>query len=76
MAMTGAGLAAARKTAKAAIALPINPNDGTQAAAYADALNTADSTAIVTYIQGNQVVTSSGTDPQGGTVTSTSTVIA
>lgn len=73
MAMTGAGLAAARKTAVDAVAAPAN--NATAAAAYADALRVADSTAIVTYIQSNMVVNSSGADPQGGTVLSTSTAV-
>lgn len=74
MAMTGAGLAAARKSALAGVT-PVQTQDPAAAAAYADALRVADSTAIVQYIQQNMVVNSSGADPQGGTVTSTSTAV-
>jgi hypothetical protein len=74
MAMTGAGLAAARDAAIAAVAQVQTSNPAT-AAAYATALRLADSTAIVTYIQQNMGVASSGADPQGGVVTSASTAI-
>lgn len=73
MAMTGAGLAAARKAARPAAS---QSSDPTTAAAAADAYLTADSNAIVQYIQANMTVASSGADPQGGVVTSASTVIA
>ena len=73
MAMTGTGLAAARKAAVDAIPAPTN--DAAAATAYATALRLADSTAIVTYIQQNMGVASSGADPQGGIVTSASTAI-
>lgn len=71
--MTGAGLSAARIAAKSAVALPANT--AAAAAAYATALQLADSTAIVTYIQNNMQVASSGADPQGGVVTSASTAV-
>jgi hypothetical protein len=75
MAMTGAGLAAARAAALAAVT-PVQTSNAADATAYATALRLADSTAIVTYIQQNLTVASSGADPQGGTVTSNSTVVA
>lgn len=73
MAMTGAGLAAARKAAIDAVPAPTN--DAASALAYANAVRLADSTAWVTYIQQNLGVTSSGADPQGGVVTSQSTAV-
>lgn len=73
MPMTGAGLAAARKAAIDAIPLPAN--NAIDALAYATAVRVADSGAIVDYIKANMSVASSGTDPQGGVVTSTSTAI-
>lgn len=75
MAMTGEGLAAARAAALAAVT-PVQTSVAATAADYATALRLADSTAIVTYIQQNLAVTSEGADPQGGTVTSNSTVVA
>jgi hypothetical protein len=73
MAMTGAGLAAARTTARPAAT---QTSDPAAAAAAAAAYMLADSTAIVQYIQQNLAVTSSGADPQGGTLISNSTVVA
>jgi hypothetical protein len=74
MAMTGAGLAAARAAALAGVTA-VQTSNANAATAYATALRLADSTAIVTYIQQNMGVASSGADPQGGTVTSASTAI-
>ena len=74
MAMTGAGLAAARSAALAAVTQVQTSNPAT-AAAYATALRLADSTAIVTYLQQNLGVASSGADPQGGVVVSNSTAV-
>ena len=62
MAMTGTGLAAARKSALDAISSPSSSNPA-DATAYRDALLIADSTAIVTYIQGNGQAT--GSDSRG-----------
>lgn len=67
-------MAAARKSAVAGVT-PVQTSDPVAAAAYADALRVADSTAIVTYIQSNMGVASFGADPQGGSVTSASTAI-
>jgi len=63
MALTGAGLWAARKAAMDAV----TPVQGTaaQAQAYRDALGLADSTAIVTYFVTNTVVTTTYGAPDG-----------
>jgi hypothetical protein len=68
MVMTAAGMAAAIKSAIEGVAGA--PTD--QAAS--DAFTLALATGIVGYIQGNAVVTASGTDPQGGTQNVTGTV--
>lgn len=52
MAMTGAGLSAARKAAVDGVALS-QTSDPAAAASYRDAVLLADSNAIVTYIQTN-----------------------
>jgi hypothetical protein len=64
MAMTGAGLAEARKAAMDAIASP-NGNSAGDATAYREALLSADSNAIVEYIQANAAAT--GADSRGDT---------
>ncbi len=74
MAMTGAGLWAARKSAIAGVAA-VQSSDPAAVAAYRDAIGIAESQAIIDYIKANMGVQSSGTDPQGGTVTSNSTLI-
>jgi hypothetical protein len=75
MGMTGAGLSAARLAAIAAVT-PVQTSSPTAAAAYQQAVILADSGAIVSYIQANMIVDSSGSDPQGGTVTSVSTTVS
>jgi len=65
MAMTGAGLAAARKAAVDAVAIA-QTNNATSAQEYGEAWLLADSTAIVTYIQGNAQATGTDTGTNGG----------
>lgn len=66
MALTGAGLAAARAAARPAAVQTSNP---VAAASAADAYLLADSTAIVNYFKANTVVTTN--DAQGGSNTGT-----
>jgi ABC-type branched-subunit amino acid transport system substrate-binding protein len=66
MAMTGAGLAAARKAAKDAVPAP-TANTAAAALVYATAMNTADSTAIVSYLTANMVVAVTVTSVTGVT---------
>ena len=64
MAMTGAGLWAARQAAMDAV--PLTQGSGVAAAVnFREALGLADSTAIVTYIQGNAVVQTTSGAPDG-----------
>ena len=64
MAMTGSGLWAARKAAMDGVAMTQGPT-AANAQSYRDALGLADSTAIVTYIQQNAVVTTTSGAPDG-----------
>lgn len=61
MAITGAGLAAARKDAKAAVS-PVQTSDPVAASAYFDAIDLADSTAIVNYFKANTELDPKTTD--------------
>ena len=74
MAMTGAGLAAARKAAVDAVT-PVQGSSAAAGKAYADALRVADSNAIVTYIQQNMGVASTGIGNLGNPVNSNSNSI-
>lgn len=65
MAMTGAGLAAARKAAIDAVAFN-QTNTEADAVTYAEAILLADSTAIVQYIQNNAKATGTDTGTYGG----------
>lgn len=62
--MTGAGLWAARKAAQDAVP-PVQDASAASAIAYSDAVGLADSTAIVTYITGAAVVTTTSGAPDG-----------
>lgn len=66
---------AARKAAIAGVA-PVQSSDPAAIAAYRDAVGIADSQAIIDHIKASMTVQSGGADPQGGTVISSSTVIA
>ena len=76
MAMTGAGMKAARAAAIAAVT-PVQSSNPAALAAYVAALQLADSTAIVTYIQSNALanvtipVTATAGSPSTGTGTIT-----
>jgi hypothetical protein len=72
MAMTAAGMVAKIKAAQPA---PSQTNDPAAAAAAADAYLLALCQGVIDEIKANMIVTSSGADPQGGSVTSTSTGI-
>lgn len=64
MALTGAGLWAARKAAMDAVALSQTDVAAT-AVSYGEALGLADSTAIVDYFKANTVVTTTSGAPDG-----------
>jgi len=63
MAMTGNGLWSARKAAMDAVAAVQGNAEAAQG--YRDALGLADSTAIVSYVTGNAVVTTTSGAPDG-----------
>lgn len=65
MAMTGAGLAAARKAAIDAVTFN-QTNTEAAAVSYAEAILLADSTAIVQYIQGTAHAVGTDTGTYGG----------
>jgi len=73
MAITGSSMWTRRKTAKNAIT-PYQGSDPAALAAYFDAIGIADSQAIIDEIK-TATVASTGVDPQGGSVVSTSTSI-
>lgn len=74
MAMTSASMWSRIKANIIAIT-PVQGSDPAAANAYRDAVGQAMCTGIIDEIKNNQTVTSSGSDPQGGSVTSTSTAI-
>jgi len=64
MALTGAGLWAARKSAVDAVVMA-QSSDSATAIAYREAIGLADSTAIVDYFIANTVVTTTSGAPDG-----------
>jgi hypothetical protein len=62
MALSGSGLAAARKAA-IALVVPVQTSDAAAVITYADAIRLADSNAIVDYFKANTVVTTTSGAP-------------